>query len=121
MRQKWHAEREENRAKISGKLRHFICQTTFDLVQDFVAVLEAMPADHPWRRILKLLDEANRRDVHFIDRHPTTLFQCLWNTCWWYDCPDAAQHYNLPKGGRIGNSVRPGPVGQRELEDAMSP
>lgn len=28
MRQKWHAEREENRAKLSGGPRHFICQTT---------------------------------------------------------------------------------------------
>src|SRR5256885_7009789 len=52
-----------------------------------------MPEGHPRRRILTLLDEAVRRDVHFLARHPTTLFQCLWNTCWWYDCPDAAQHY----------------------------
>lgn len=52
-----------------------------------------MPADHPHRRLLELLDEAVRRDVHFIARHPTTLFQCLWNTCWWYDCPEEAAHY----------------------------
>lgn len=67
----------------------------FDLVKDFAAVLDAMPKEHPRRRILKLLDEAIRRDVHFIDRHPTTLFQCLWNSCWWYDCPQAANHYIL--------------------------
>ena len=42
---------------------------------------------------LALLDEAIRRDVHFLDRHPTALFQCMWNTCWWYDCPEAAGHY----------------------------
>lgn len=65
----------------------------FELVQDFGAVLDAMPAEQPRRRILKLLDEAVRRDVHFIDRHPTTLFQCLWNLCWWYDCPEASEHY----------------------------
>ena len=65
----------------------------FDLVQDFSAILEAMPREYPRRRILSFLDEAVRRDVHFIDRHPTTLFQCLWNTCWWYDCTAAAQHY----------------------------
>ena len=41
----------------------------------------------------ELLDEAIRRDAQFIDRHPTTLFQCLWNNCWWYDAPDAAKHY----------------------------
>ena len=54
----------------------------FDLVKDFAFVLNAMPESHPRRRILKLLDEAIRRDVHFIERHPTTLFQCTWNTCW---------------------------------------
>lgn len=65
----------------------------FDLVKDFADVLDAMPREHPRQRLLKLLDEAIRRDVHFIDRHPTTLFQCLWNTCWWYDCPEAVEHY----------------------------
>ena len=69
----------------------------FDLVQDFAAVLDTMPDGHPRRRILSLLDEAVRRDVHFIDRHSPTLFQCLWNTCWWYDCREAAQHYDLSK------------------------
>jgi hypothetical protein len=69
----------------------------FSLIQDFAAALDAMPSSHPRRRILRLLDEAIRRDMHFIDRHPTTLFQCLWNSCWWYDCPEAAQHYDLSK------------------------
>jgi WD40 repeat protein len=72
----------------------------FELIRDFADMLEAMPAEHPRRRILALLDEAIRRDVHFIDRHPTTLFQCLWNSCWWYDCPEAAQHYELPAEGQ---------------------
>lgn len=71
----------------------------FDLVKDFSNVLEAMPEEHSRFRILKLLDEAIRRDVHFIDRHPTTFFQCMWNSCWWYDCPEAAQHYETPEGG----------------------
>jgi WD40 repeat protein len=59
----------------------------FDLVQDFSAAVSAMPHDHPRRRILTLLEEAIRRDIHFIDRHPTTLFQCLWNSCWWQARP----------------------------------
>ena len=62
----------------------------FDLVKDYADALAAMPTDHPRHRILKLLEEAIRRDVHFIDRHPTTMFQCMWNTCWWYDCEEAA-------------------------------
>ena len=65
----------------------------FDLASDFSAALAAMPEAHPRQRILHLLEEAIRRDVHFIDRHPTTLFQCLWNTCWWYDSAEAATHY----------------------------
>ena len=70
----------------------------FDLVQVFAAVLDAMPSQHPRRRIFTLFDEAVRRDVHFIDRHPTTPFQCSWNSCWWYDCPEPAQHYDLLSG-----------------------
>jgi WD40 repeat protein len=57
----------------------------FSLIQDFADVLAEMPKEYPRRHIVSLLDEAIRRDVHFIDRHPTTLFQCLWNSCWWYD------------------------------------
>ncbi len=49
----------------------------FDLASDFAAALDALPQDHPERRMLSLLEEAMRRDIHFIDRHPTTLFQCM--------------------------------------------
>lgn len=66
----------------------------FQLAQDFADAIDAMPAAHPRRKILSLLNEAIRRDIHFIDRHPTTMFQCMWNTCWWYDCPEAANHYS---------------------------
>jgi WD40 repeat protein len=71
----------------------------FSLVQDFADALAAMPREHPRHRTLSLFDEAIRRDVHFLDRHSTTLFQCLWNTCWWYDCPAAARHYDPPETG----------------------
>ncbi len=71
----------------------------FDLAEDFAAALDALPEAHPKHRMLRLFDEAIRRDIHFIDRHPTTLFQCMWNTCWWYDCPEAPEHYEEPEGG----------------------
>lgn len=71
----------------------------FDLAEDFDAVLAAMPREHPRRQTLGLLGEALRREVQFIDRHPTTFFQCLWNSCWWFDCPEAGQHYQAPPGG----------------------
>ena len=73
----------------------------FDLIKDFADVVDAMPEEHPRRRILKLLNRAICRDFHFIDRHPTTLFECLWNTCWWHDCPEAARHYVEPEGGLV--------------------
>jgi WD40 repeat protein len=66
----------------------------FDLAGDFTDALMAMPENHPRRNILRLMDEALRRDIHFIDRHPTTFFQCMWNMCWWYDCPEASLHYD---------------------------
>lgn len=49
----------------------------FELVKDFAAGLETMPKAHPRQRIVKLLDEAFCREVQFIERHSTTLFQWL--------------------------------------------
>src|SRR5207248_9880677 len=77
----------------------------FELVNEFADMLDAMPSEHPRRRVLALLDEAIRRDIHFVVRHPTTLFQCLWNTCWWYDCPQAAAHYVLPAERRASGPL----------------
>jgi len=75
----------------------------FDLAGDFTAAWNALPETRPQRRILRLLDEALRRDIHFINRHREDysqgLFQCLWNFCWWHDCQEAAQHYIEPTGG----------------------
>ncbi len=75
----------------------------FQLPLDFTEALKAVPHDHDQRRILTLLDEAVRRDIYFIARHaedyPQALFQCLWNSGWWYDCPEAAAHYKEPEGG----------------------
>ncbi|NLX98414.1 MAG: DUF4062 domain-containing protein [Rhodopirellula sp.] len=69
----------------------------FELIGDVFAAWEALPDDRPNRHILWLLYKALRRDVHFVARHatdyPQGLFQCLWNTCWWYDCEDAAPYY----------------------------
>lgn len=69
----------------------------FELAEDFSAALAAMPAEQPQRHLLQLLEEAIRRDIHFLERHrvdqPQALFQCLWNSGWWYDSPESAAHY----------------------------
>jgi hypothetical protein len=66
----------------------------FELAGDFTAVSRALPQGEE-RRLLGLLEEALRRDIHFIHRHhqdfPQALFQCLGNSAWWYDCPQAAR------------------------------
>ncbi len=80
------------------------CGLVFELPSDFKQSLEILPEARPIQRILKLLDEALRRDIHFIARHavdyPQALFQCLWNSGWWYDCPQAAKHYQTADSSR---------------------
>ncbi|NQT88961.1 WD40 repeat domain-containing protein, partial [bacterium] len=90
----------------------------FDLAEDFAAALEAMPRKHRKRRTLRLLNEAIRRDIHFIDRHPTTLFQCMWNSCWWYDNPKTVYHYVEPKAGKAPRTPSCG-FWQRKLYKRM--
>ncbi len=73
---------------------------------------EGLPEEHPDLLRLRLIGEALRRDLPFLTRHPTTLFQCLWNSAWWYDCAEAARHYDPPKGGWGPEGppwARPGP------------
>ena len=73
---------------------------TFDLTADFRDVLRVLPADDSRCKTLDLLNEALRRDIHFIDRHakhyPQALFQCFWNRCRWHDGPEAEHHYSVP-------------------------
>ncbi|HEY3966249.1 MAG TPA: WD40 repeat domain-containing protein [Planctomycetaceae bacterium] len=84
----------------------------FELAEDFAMALERLPKPRQWRRLLTLLHEALLRDLHFINRHPGALFQCLWNSCWWYDCPEAAGRYDPPESGwcaALAPWDRPGP------------
>jgi hypothetical protein len=71
----------------------------FDLALDFTRSVEQMSEGHAACRNLRLIEQAMRLDLHFLARHPTALFQCLWNRCWWYDCPEAAAHYDPPASG----------------------
>ena len=55
----------------------------FDLAADFSRAVASLPMERPIRHILYLLEEAIRLDIQFIERHPTTLFQSLFNLCSW--------------------------------------
>jgi WD40 repeat protein len=92
----------------------------FALVNDLAELNRAL-AEGEERRLLGLLEEGLRRDVHFIDRHqrdyPQALFQCLWNTCWWYDCAEAAAHYDLSQ--RTGSGPLPWQREGRLLSELM--
>lgn len=76
----------------------------FDLAMDFTRCNLALPADRVWSPNLRLLEQALRHDLNFIARHPTALFQCFWNSAWWYDCADAVRHYDPPEGGWQGQT-----------------
>jgi WD40 repeat protein len=65
----------------------------FELAGDFTKAVNTMPVDHPQASLLKLIRCGMGADIQFIAEHPSTLFQCLWNQCWWHDCPAAANFY----------------------------
>lgn len=77
--------------------------SVFDLANDLSRAIDVIPREDPYHKTLRLLEEALHRNIHFIARHtqdyPQALFQCLWNSCWWYDCPQAAEHYEVPEEG----------------------
>jgi WD40 repeat protein len=72
----------------------------FELSQELDAA-KVLLRSHAKGRLLTILSQALRADIHFISRHrgdyPQALFQCIWNACWWYDHPSAAEHYPNPE------------------------
>ncbi len=71
------------------------------LAQAYRDTAASLDRSHSRRRVLELLGEAVRMDGTFLARNPELLFQTLWNRCWWYDAPQAAEHYVEPEGGWI--------------------
>ncbi len=59
-----------------------------DLVNELRDVIDAVPALHTRYLTLKLLRDAILRNLAFLNRHPTTLFQCTWNVLSWDDVSD---------------------------------
>ena len=69
------------------------CGMVRELLTDFRESISALPSDRKMIKIFKLIERAIQKDLLFIAQYPINLFQCLWNSCWWYDCPEAAHHY----------------------------
>ncbi len=90
--------------------------SVFDLAMDLSRAQECIPADDPGRRQPRLISQAIGADIQFLERHRTTLFQCLWNRCWWYDCPEAAAHYVPPFEGWPAD----GPPWARQATDRLA-
>jgi len=63
-------------------------EKVFDLLDDYTKSIKTVTSENKYYRFYQLIAEAIRNDIHFINRHPAALFQCLWNTCWWYDSPE---------------------------------
>jgi len=73
-------------------------------------LIRRIPVTQPRRRLLDLLREAIVLDSDFLREHPESLFQCLWNRCWWYDSPTAQLHYELSSPGYRSDAwEQPGP------------
>ncbi len=96
----------ENIFFLEAKVTHGMA---FDLAMDFTAAIDGLPPEHTKREHLRLLEEAVRCDLLFIARHaqdyPQALFQCLWNSAWWFDCPHAPNYYQ--DGKRPGLNLIP--------------
>lgn len=71
----------------------------YGLANDFHDVLLLLPSKHRYHSLLRLIQEGLNGSVFGVNRHPTTLFQSLWNVCWWFDCPESEHHYEEPKDG----------------------
>ena len=56
---------------------------SYQLLEDYQSALES-DIDCKYK-LLPLIVKAYRTEVNFIAHHPDTLFQSMYNNCWWYD------------------------------------
>ena len=76
----------------------------FELLRDIQSSLENSPAD-PRFNHLALLGKTLRRHIYFLSMHPSTTFQCLWNSCWWHEGTLAHEHVG-PQSQQSCGSLR---------------
>lgn len=66
-----------------------------ELLSDFSNTIYGLASGDPRHRLLMLLEKSIRLDIEFVAKHPTTLFQCLWNRCCWHDMADNEGRFEL--------------------------
>lgn len=74
----------------------------FELAHDFAEAVKSLPREGPHYKEFGMLEEAIRREVHFVDQHPSTLFQCLWNFYRWHESPLLSRQYDSAAAGSAG-------------------
>ncbi|WP_372364663.1 DUF4062 domain-containing protein [Candidatus Uabimicrobium sp. HlEnr_7] len=47
------------------------------------------------RNTIRLIQKALEIDFHLLQQEPENIFHCLWNRCYWHDCPELEKHYKL--------------------------
>lgn len=67
------------------------------------------------RETLNVLAQGIQSDLHFLSRNPQCLFQCLWNSCWWYDSGEAQHHYESATAQERALSPRRSRLGLHRL------
>jgi len=66
------------------------------LTEDMARLVGSLSSSTPERSLFIAVQSEMTRLLAFLIRHPTTLMQCLWNSCWWKDAPLALPHYIEP-------------------------
>ena len=70
-----------------------------DLLSEFRRALAVIPSTHSCAGLLSLGAEIVERNQVFMQRHPTTLFQCFWNTGWWAGSDQRFSHLRSSERG----------------------
>lgn len=77
-----------------------------ELHDDLHTAVAHLPAEHPRARAVRAVRVAIDRHHRFLTRHPTLLFQCLYNTIAWADSPEP------PNAAAAGKAGKPGELTQ---------
>lgn len=67
-----------------------------ELIEEFDRACDLLPPERSAWHLVHLLRQGLRRHAQFLSRHPASVFQCLWNACWWADDLTADRRRQAP-------------------------